>query len=38
MIGAYFYPERKFLEGCSKESGKGGHMRAQDQVNKVGVE
>ena len=36
MFGAH--ADRKFLEGCSKESGKGENLRAQDQVNKVGAE
>ena len=36
MFGAH--ADRKFLEGCSKESGKGENLRAQDQVNKMGVE
>ena len=38
MFGAHFHPERKFLEGCLIESGKGENLRAQDQVNKMGVE
>ena len=38
MFGPHFHPERKFLEGCSIESGKGENLRSQDQVNKVDAE
>ena len=35
MYRAHFHPERKFLEGCSTESGKRENLRAQNQLNKV---
>ena len=38
MFGAHFHPERKFLEGCSIEIGKGENLKAQDQMNEVGAE
>ena len=34
MFGAHFYLERKFIEGCSIESGHVENLRAQDQVNR----